>query len=723
LCVRSGAGRAGQRTVIRRASAMSARMTAARRRPNVATASPDMDPARPFHHLAHPSTPVRMTPPSGSATPRSTLGSPLSSHALVRRPGGGDVAAGRRRRISLSEVEILPWLCCMTPAISLFGIYGLLCFSSIFCARLFDMVTAMITFASMLWVSNLAFSSLRGAYKLREAGEVDWNSLLEDLQNKDPTANDVMHIVLLPNYKESEPMLKETLENLGRSPMARSRTRVVLAMEAREGPQGREKADRLIAGTQHLFADVFATYHPENLPAEVAGKSSNTQWAYREALRHIGPILMQCDLSRVFVTVGDADTLWHPHYLSALTYQGLMMSAEERVWTIWQPPVLLMRNILSVPMMTQASSHATTIFEMAGLANQKFWPAFAYSTYSVTLALASHPEVDGWDADVIAEDHHMFCKCYFAALWDSAHSALSDGQKKQKVDTSMIRPQTVVQPIWLPAVCFLVESPDGYIASHWARFQQARRHSQGIVELGYVLLQYARLTRYTGFFELPFRTHGSILSIVFKMHTLHITSPGQGFAVVVGLLTRILPLVAKWILVGGFLELLSQQSIAEFAWRMVGEQWKGLSFAQVVMGAALGNLSSVAVLFSVCAYIVMLPQIDGRYYKPRFFLPRSEMTPVAEGDESSVQDSAANPDESDDPDAQKDKRDDGLPSFVLGPQTLCQKIVIFHNILFGTSVLGYPTLLVYAVIPGILAGWSLLRRGTQFDYVVAVKPE
>lgn len=47
------------------------------------------------------------------------------------------------------------------------------------------MVTAMITFASMLWVSNLAFSSLRGAYKLREAGEVDWNSLLEDLQNKD----------------------------------------------------------------------------------------------------------------------------------------------------------------------------------------------------------------------------------------------------------------------------------------------------------------------------------------------------------------------------------------------------------------------------------------------------------------------------------------------------------------------------------------------------------
>merc|ERR1719197_2089259 len=88
--------------------------------------------------------------------------------------------------------------------------------------------------------------------------------------------------------------------------------------------------------------------------------------------------------------------------------------------------------------MTRASAHATLIFELSSLANQLYFPAFAYSSYSMTLALASHPEVDGWDVDVIAEDHHMFCKCYFAALWELAHAdkerekALKDAKSDKK---------------------------------------------------------------------------------------------------------------------------------------------------------------------------------------------------------------------------------------------------------------------------------------------------
>merc|ERR1712190_691904 len=99
------------------------------------------------------------------------------------------------------------------------------------------------------------------------------------------------------------------------------------------------------------------------------------------------------------------------------------MSADERSWQIWQPSILLMRNIFTVPAMTRASAHATLIFELSAVANQIFFPAFAYSAYSMTLALASHPEVDGWDVDVIAEDHHMYCKCFFASIWELAHAS------------------------------------------------------------------------------------------------------------------------------------------------------------------------------------------------------------------------------------------------------------------------------------------------------------
>merc|ERR1719359_1156059 len=119
--------------------------------------------------------------------------------------------------------------------------------------------------------------------------------------------------------------------------------------------------------------------------------------------------------------------------------------------------------------MTRASSNATLIFELAGLANQYFMPAFAYSAYTLPLVLASHPEVDGWDVDVIAEDHHMFCKCYFAALWELAHEAKEREAKRKSAKCFAAKddgenkaidivPQVKVQPIFLPAVAYLVES-------------------------------------------------------------------------------------------------------------------------------------------------------------------------------------------------------------------------------------------------------------------------
>merc|ERR1711957_518998 len=116
-------------------------------------------------------------------------------------------------------------------------------------------------------------------------------------------------------------------------------------------------------------------------------------------------------------------------------------------------------------------------YELGHLGTQFFFPAFAYSAYTLTLALASGPEVDGWDVDVIAEDHHMWCKCFFAALWEQAHE-LKMGSKSNdnNSSTGVIVPKLKVVPIFLPAISFAVESPDGQLASVRARFHQARRH-------------------------------------------------------------------------------------------------------------------------------------------------------------------------------------------------------------------------------------------------------
>jgi hypothetical protein len=81
------------------------------------------------------------------------------------------------------------------------------------------------------------------------------------------------HMVIIPNYKESEEGLSRTLDALAAQANA-DQVIIVLAMEARE--QGaRAKAARLLMRYGANFAEMFATYHPAGLPGETPGKGSS----------------------------------------------------------------------------------------------------------------------------------------------------------------------------------------------------------------------------------------------------------------------------------------------------------------------------------------------------------------------------------------------------------------------------------------------------------------
>jgi len=407
------------------------------------------------------------------------------------------------------------------------------------------------------------------------------------------------------------------------------------------------------------------------------------------------------------------------------------MTGDERTWRIWQPPILLMRNIFSVPAMTRASSHATLIFELSALANQFFFPAFAYSSYSLTLALASHPEVDGWDVDVIAEDHHMFCKCYFAALWELAHARKEAERNEKNPGDIIIAPQVKVEPIFLPAVSYLVES-DGYFSSLYARFEQARRHSQGVVELGYVLLQYARLV---GHSSLPWRTHMAISSIAVKIHTLHITSTAQCFSLIMAAVTTIIPTVLRWVTAGGITTLLGLLLGGQFG-SIADEVFNGystLNGAQQALVQSLGQVSGVTILYSVTCFVVVKDLIEGEYYK---VLGRPNivgaMPPVGEDATAEATAEAALTDEDKENEkegagetegARNECSENRMPSFCQGTWSFTQRAVLLLSILADTIFVGYTAITFYAMIPVCLAAWSLFRRGTDFEYIVAAKPE
>eukprot|EP00441_Pelagodinium_beii_P026032 CAMPEP_0197653504 /NCGR_PEP_ID=MMETSP1338-20131121/35819_1 /TAXON_ID=43686 ORGANISM="Pelagodinium beii, Strain RCC1491" /NCGR_SAMPLE_ID=MMETSP1338 /ASSEMBLY_ACC=CAM_ASM_000754 /LENGTH=656 /DNA_ID=CAMNT_0043228641 /DNA_START=75 /DNA_END=2045 /DNA_ORIENTATION=+ len=591
---------------------------------------------------------------------------------------GKELTVGPKRRVSVSNPDLTSKLCSMLPAVSLFGHYGAVVLTTLFFPSAAYLLSTFLTILVFLWVGNMAISSALGLVNMRRETSKDWNALVKTLPTEE--VQKVHHVVILPNYMEHEAMLKETLENLGKSPMAHV-MQVVLAMEGRERGS-HEKAKRIIAEKKHLFEDVWATFHPAGLPRETAGKSSNTQWAFNETRRRVA--VKEWDASLVFVSVADADSMFHPHYFSAITHQGLTMSKEERSWSIWQPPVLLFRNFFAVPSMTRVSSMATLIFELASLSNQKLFTAFAYSSYSTTMALATHQSVEGWDADVIAEDHHMFCKCWFGALWSGADVEQEKGNSNGIAYE--IKPKVKLQPVFLPCLGYLVESSEGYFASLHARFKQARRHMQGIVELGYVVLQWIRLSQSVGFFRIPWRTHRSIALMCTKLHILHISSTAQVFS-----------------LFFVFFRGLFSLNMTQLIWHPIASltnSWTNMSFMQKALSAYLGQMSFVMLLTCVTTALCVKDLMEGRYHQhvqdgENAKAPEAELTQCSYGDITG-------------------RRKKMLPGRMLSMLIL---LVLNDNLLNG-----YPSMAVYAVIPVILASWSLLRF-KDFEYIVADKPE
>jgi len=627
------------------------------------------------------------------------LKSPIKVQSVGRHPD----PRSRNHYISLCNDGLVPRICCQFPGVCLLSLLVLLVVSALISQASFYRVTAVLTIYVLVWTTNMAIFSAVGGYKMRAWAQTDWTGRLRSLlaeQKGLPTDSglvfdSIMHIIILPNYKEDEDMLLETLLYLSTSPLASESMRIVLGMEEREGPGGQEKAKRLIEQTKHLFVDMFATFHPPNRPGEIAGKSSNTQWAYQELLGHWASDLAKYDPKRVFLSVGDADTLWHPQYFDALAFSALSMNSEQSSWTIWQPPMLLTRNLFAVPGVTRLSGIGTLLFELAGLTNQYLGTHFSFSSYSLTLALASHNKVAGWDTDVIAEDHHMFCKCFFGSLWEEAEQ----GRNK-------LHPKLQLCPIYLPAQGYLVESSEGWLASCIARFQQARRHAQGVSELGYVLLQYLSLLCAGHGLTLSLLGHYQIWAIMMKMVTVHIVNAVQAFSLIIaGFITAPVAAAAMLGAVRSLIRGDNMFDVVPAALAAAGiDADSPMAVAKWALLAAFGPLAPVSMLTGYTVYIVVLDVVEGRYWRP--------LRKDANNEDSHVSTTGAG---------------DASSAEVAEGQAEClspvQRIALCLSLQGDMMFLAEPTVFLYGMLPEILAAWSILRKGMQFEYIVAAKPD
>ena len=321
---------------------------------------------------------------------------------------------------------------------------------------------------------NIGIHTVRGYRAMKATSLIDWRQRFEaetlpygplaaDTGNGERrdfiSWDDIHHLIIIPTYKETVDKLRATLGKLAESEVAREKLLVVIAMEEPDTDAPR-RFEILQSEFGHSFLAMIGTTHPGDIAGEVRGKSSNEAWAAKKAKR------LFCDqmgynLDHMTVTSCDADTLFHPRYFSALTYE--FATNPKRYRTFWQGPIFYYNNVWDVPAPLRIQNSLGGINHLAKLM-RKYTVLFPQSTYSLSMRMCY--DVGYWDVDVVPEDWHMFLKCFFA-----------------------LGGEPDVQPILLPVGNDGVRAVS-YKRTFWEHYQQARRHAWGCSDIPYAVKQF-----------------------------------------------------------------------------------------------------------------------------------------------------------------------------------------------------------------------------------------
>jgi cellulose synthase/poly-beta-1,6-N-acetylglucosamine synthase-like glycosyltransferase len=271
-----------------------------------------------------------------------------------------------------------------------------------------------------------------------------------------PDAARLVHLVIIPTYKEGMKILRPTMEHLIAVNYPLDRLHIVIAGEAAD-----DTFDAVYAELHGAYAEklphLYASRHPL-APGELAGKSSNQayaiKWFDREVLsRHPIP------KDRLLVTSLDADYRVHPEYFATLSYKYAV--DPERAYHIYQPIPMFFNNIWRVNVFSRILATLGTQIQMARQLDYRENRNFS----SYALAFATAEGAGYWDVDVIQEDSRLFWKVYFRF-----------GEKVR------------VEPLFLPVFGDAVHSAT-YLKSVVSLYEQMRRWAWGASDVPYVIVR------------------------------------------------------------------------------------------------------------------------------------------------------------------------------------------------------------------------------------------
>jgi len=228
--------------------------------------------------------------------------------------------------------------------------------------------------------------------------------MVENLNGDLPNYKDIIHIVMLADYKEGEKIIRPSIEAIKESNYPKDKIIVVLANEERSREITKEYAERLKREYKNTFFEFLNTVHPD-LPNEVKAKGANFLFASKEVKKFLDE--RNIDYKNVLISAFDGDTRPHKEYFGKLTHDYIL--SKNRLKKSFQPNPLYFNNIWDTTWFCRAISFGTSFWSMtrSGLFDEFL---FTYSGHSTSFESALKNGL--WSADCINEDSKQGFKAF-----------------------------------------------------------------------------------------------------------------------------------------------------------------------------------------------------------------------------------------------------------------------------------------------------------------------
>jgi hypothetical protein len=259
---------------------------------------------------------------------------------------------------------------------------------------------------------------------------------------------DIIHVVMFPTAGEDAKIIEPSIQSIADANFPNEQFIILLATEEHEPAQKRlEKVSHLQKKFQGVFRDFIVTTH-KVADGEMKAKGSNATYAAKELVNYLKE--RGVDFKKVIFSNFDCDSVVHPEYFAALTYEYIR--DPKRLQRSYQPIPMYHNNIWD-----------TNAFVRIIVTSSSFWHIFQSTRSEGMVTFSSHSEpfdtlvkVGFWPVNMISEDSIIYWKCF----------SYYNGDYK-------------VKPIYLPI------SLDAVLAeSYWKtivnQYKQKRRWAYGI---------------------------------------------------------------------------------------------------------------------------------------------------------------------------------------------------------------------------------------------------